>query len=83
MDASTLSATRTQIYNRQISPDFYNNIRGISISPSMDLNKNLRLELRQIIATQGERGIDLERLSLGVFYKITEAFFKHIAKRLL
>jgi len=70
-DASTLSETARKISKDQLSEQlYYANIRGISIAPSFDFNKNFRVEVRQIIATQGEKGIDLERLSLGMFYKI-------------
>lgn len=74
LDASTLPDTRTKINDKEVSTEFYNNnIRGISIAPSFDFNRNIRIEIRQIIVTKSgtpERGIDLERLSMGIFYKI-------------
>ena len=71
LDASTLDKTRDRILEGKESKKLWeNNIRGISISPSIDFNDKWRVELRQIIATEGERGIHLERLSLGVLYKI-------------
>ena len=71
MDFSTLDETRNKIIEGLESRDlFENNIHGISIAPSFDFNKNFRMELRQIIGTRGEKGFDLERLSLGMFYRI-------------
>ena len=71
MDISTLDQTRNRILNGELSRKFWNNnIRGISIAPSFNVNPQLEVELRQIIATRGEQGLNLERLSLGVFYKI-------------
>ena len=71
MDLSTLAETRKKIIAGTASRDLAsNNIHGISLSPSFDVNPNFRIELRQIIATRGERVVDLERLSLGLFYKI-------------
>lgn len=71
MDLSTLAETRIKITEGEVSQKLANNnIQGISLSPSFDFNEYFRVELRQIIATRGEKGIDLERLSLGLFYKI-------------